>query len=146
LTVELMKAHQLIAKYILTGNFKFAQEALKVLKDVEDSLWFWSAHPEFARMTPQPGDVGPFYRGIWDNLDRALMENLPGLAFAFTIASILMPLAKSHRLLSIARNRAAIQKAVEEIWREAGPVIRREAPQLWQQIREIVRSLRIPRP
>jgi hypothetical protein len=72
------------------------------------------------------------------------MEYLPGVAAGWLAVSIFYPLARGGKLLQAIRNRAAIQQAVEQIYQQTGPIIRREAPELWKLIQDLVRSIRQP--
>jgi len=118
--------------------------AIEHLRVAEREFWWMSTQAPFKKLEPQPPVLGAFYPGVWANLDRALMEYLPGVAAGWLAVSIFYPLARGGKLLQAIRNKASIQQAVEQIYQQTGPVIRREAPELWRLIQDLVRSIRQP--
>lgn len=141
---EIMNAYLNIARFLTDKNWRHILDAIENLKWAERDFLWMARHAPFQRMEPQPPTLGAFYPGVWANLDRAFMEYLPGIAAGWLAVSIFYPLARGGKFLSLIRNKAAIQKAVEEIYQQTGPVIRREAPELWRLIQDLVRGIRIP--
>jgi hypothetical protein len=140
----IMNAYLSIARFLTTRNWRHIIDAIKHLELAEREFWSMARHAPFQRMEPQSPQLGAFYPGVWANMDRALMEYLPGIAAGWLAVSIFYPLARGGKLLQTIRNSAAIQRAVEEIYQQTGPVIRREAPELWRLIQDLVRSIRQP--
>jgi hypothetical protein len=140
----IMNAYLSIARFLTTRDWKHILDAIKNLEFAEREFWVMARQAPFQRMEPQPPTLGAFYPGVWANLDRALMEYLPGIAVGWLAVSIFYPLARGGKFLQLVRNRAAIQQAVEQIYQQTGPVIRREAPELWRLIQDLVRSIRLP--
>jgi hypothetical protein len=140
----IMNAYLSIARFLSTRDWKHILDAIKNLEFAEREFWVMARQAPFKRMEPQPPTLGAFYPGVWANLDRALMEYLPGIAAGWLAVSIFYPLARGGGLLNAIRNRAAIQRAVEDIYQQVGPAVRREAPELWRLIQDLVRSIRQP--
>ena len=140
----IMNAYLSIARFLTTKNWKHILDAIKHLEFAEREFWWMAAQAPFKKLEPQPPQLGAFYPGVWANLDRALMEYLPGVAAGWLAVSIFYPLARGGKFLQAIRNRAAIQKAVEDIYQQTGPIIRREAPELWKLIQDLVRGIRQP--
>jgi hypothetical protein len=139
-----MNAYLEIARFLSNKNWRHIMNAIEHLRVAEREFWWMATQAPFQRMKPQPPVLGAFYTGVWANLDRAFMENLPGIAAGWLAVSIFYPLARGGKLLQAIRNRASIQQAVEQIYQQTGPVVRREAPELWKLIQDLVRSIRQP--
>jgi hypothetical protein len=139
-----MNAYLNIARFMTTKNWRYILDAIENLKWAERDFLLMARQAPFQRMKPQPPTLGAFYTGVWANLDRAFMEYLPGIAAGWLAVSIFYPLAKGGGFLNAIRNRAAIQRAVEDIYQQVGPIVRTEAPELWKLIQNLVRGIRIP--
>jgi len=138
----IMNTYLSIGRFLTTRDWKHIMDAIKNLEFAEREFWWMSTQAPFKKLEPQPPQLGAFYKGVWWNLDRALDRNLPGIAAGWLAVSIFYPLARGGKFLQLVRNRAAIQQAVEQIYQQTGPVIRREAPELWKLIQDLVRSIR----